>query len=247
MAERGENLNSYNLIWIMPTQGGLVVKTSLFNLGIKEEVFFMSELKNCGCPWSTNGATLDITGCRFSLAPMSDRYVDIILDAIGNVDTSKVWSHTDHLSTVYRGKRIHVIDTVKSCFIQSYKEDVHMTLEATFSKGCPGDSDGDSYLSEDDTLVNEEESRKKDFNVSAKISFYPLGDLDYMNHIIYAVNLAKDMELYHTSGHYVTILEGSVHTIFEYFERLLEYSDKNISHYVLQATLSVNSPSKIGK
>ena len=116
----------------------------------------MDEIKNCGCPWSTTGASLPITGCRFSLAPMSDNYIEIILDSIKRTNTSKVWSATDKTSTVYRGKRIHVIDAVKATFMNAYKENIHMTSELTFSKGCPGDSDADSFLSEDDILLNEQ-------------------------------------------------------------------------------------------
>ena len=92
---------------------------------------------SCGC--GSCGASKEITGCRFSLSPMSDKYIDIILGALGKVDTSKVWKETDKLSTIYRGKRIHVLDAVKGLFIHSYDENVHMTLEATLSKGCPGD------------------------------------------------------------------------------------------------------------
>ena len=43
--------------------------------------------------------------CRFTLSPMSDNFVDIILGAIGKVDGSAVSQRTDKLSTVYRGSR----------------------------------------------------------------------------------------------------------------------------------------------
>lgn len=204
----------------------------------------MKKNENCGCPWSTTGATLPITGCRFSLAPMSDNYIQFILNAIKKTDTSKIWSKTDKTSTVYRGKRVHVVDSVKGCFVNAFDKDVHMTAELTFSKGCPGDSDGDSFLSEDDILLNEPLLKDNNFNVVSKISFYPLGTLDYMQGIIDIVNMAKDFNIYVESAHYCTILEGDVHKIFEYLEKALAYADKNISHYVLEATLSVNSPTK---
>lgn len=204
----------------------------------------MENEKSCGCPWSTTGATLPITGCRFSLAPMSDKYIDYILSAIEKTDTSKIWSKTDKTSTVYRGKKVHVIDSVKACFMNAYDENIHMTAELTFSKGCPGDSDGDSFLSEDDTLLNEPNLVNKNFNVVSKISFYPLGTTDYMQGIIDVVNMAKDFNLYLESSHYCTILEGDIHKMFQYFESVLSYADENISHYVFQGTLSVNSPTK---
>ena len=50
--------------------------------GTGKGLFFMSneEMEEFDCPWCGRGASLDITGCRFVLCPMSDRYIDIILD-----------------------------------------------------------------------------------------------------------------------------------------------------------------------
>ena len=105
-----------------------------------------------GCPCAGDHA---ITGCRFTLSPMSDRFIEIILGAVGKTDTSKVWSRTDEVSTIYRGKRVHVLDALKACFTGAFTEGVHMALEATVSKGCPGDVEADSFMAEDDEPVNE--------------------------------------------------------------------------------------------
>lgn len=196
-----------------------------------------------GCCCNANGS-LGITGCRFSIAPMSDNYIDIILGAIKNVDTSKVYAITDKLSTIYRGKQEHVVDAVKSCFINAYKEDVHMVLEATFSKGCPGDTEGESFLAEDDILLNEPSIKDKHFNVTSKISLYPMGTEDYMKHIATVVNHAIDLGIYDHSGHYVTVLEADVQDIFSYINYVLDYCKQNLKHYIFEVTLSVNSPTK---
>ena len=72
---------------------------------------------NCcsGCnrpdlPWSGRGTSLPISGCRFSLYPMSDQFIDLILGSLEKTDTSAVWSESDALSTVYRGKIEYVAD-----------------------------------------------------------------------------------------------------------------------------------------
>ncbi len=194
-------------------------------------------------PWKGCGTCLDITGCRFFIAPMCDNYVEKIVGALKHVNTEKIWSGTDATSTVYRGKRIHVLDCVKSCFCEVYDPDTHIVLEATFSKGCPGDSDGDSKLSKDDVLLN---NSQRNFPVLSKISFYPLGISDYLDPIAHIVRLAIEMDLYKQSAHYVTILQGDVQVMFDYFDRILTYAENNLSHYVLEATLSVNSPTKEG-
>ena len=89
--------------------------------------------ENCctGCnrpdlPWAGRGTELPIAGCRFTLYPMSDKYIEIILGALKKTDTSAVWSETDALSTVYRGKLPYVADAVQALFLNAYRPGVHM-------------------------------------------------------------------------------------------------------------------------
>ena len=192
-------------------------------------------------PWRGCGAARDITGCRFSISSMSDDFISMILGAIKNVNTEKVWSATDALSTVYRGKRIHVMDCLKACFAHLNDGKTHITMEASISKGCPGDVDDDFYLAEDDVLLNNTQIK---FNVLSKIAFYPMGIKNYMDHIAYVVRLAMNMGLYVESSHYATLLKGGINDIFDYFNAVLIYAEQNVSHYVLQTTLSANSPSQ---
>lgn len=193
----------------------------------------------CGC-----GTDLPTTGCRFTLAPMCDDYVDVILGAVGKVDTAKVWKQTDKLSTVYRGRACHVEDAVKACFVQAFREDTHMTMEATFSKGCPGDIEGDSFLALDDVLSNEPQIRDVHFPVDCKISLYPMGVADYMPHIAHIVNRAIDLGIYVRSAHYCTILSADVQDLFAYISEVNAYCGGQLSHYIFEVTLSVNSPTK---
>lgn len=197
---------------------------------------------DCGCGCGASGASRAITGCRFTLSVMSDRFIDVILGSLEKTDTGKVWKMTDKLSTVYRGKQIHVEDAVKACFMNAYTEGVHMTMEATFSRGCPGDTDADVYLAEDDVPVNEPNLKDVHFPVVCKISLYPMGIANYMEHIAKVVNHAIDLGIYSGSSHYCTILECDVQELFAYFDYVNTYCAENLSHYILEATLSVNSP-----
>ncbi|MBQ0060004.1 MAG: hypothetical protein KBS83_08675, partial [Lachnospiraceae bacterium] len=117
-----------------------------------------------GCP----GASLDITGCNFMLAPMTDRYEEVIMGAIMKLDSSRVWSNTSKMGTVYRGRRDDVLDAVKACFAYAYQDDVHMTLTMTLTKGCPGDCDEDYVLSDAESLANEEGMKDIHFPVDVK-------------------------------------------------------------------------------
>jgi len=183
----------------------------------------------------------DITGCRFSLSVMKDDYVKHIMQTINQVNTEAVWSGTDALSTTYRGRRIHVVDAMRAFFTHANDGKTHVTLEACFSKGCPCDTEADSYLAQDDTLRN---PVRKHFDVQAKMAFYPLGILDYMDKIAHVVNLAHTHGLNPQPSHYATALSGDVQVLFDYFDTVLAYAESQIDHYVLQVTLSVNSPTK---
>ena len=196
----------------------------------------------CGC--NTSGASLAITGCRFSLAPMCDDFVSVILGAISKVDMSKVWKMTDKLSTVYRGKQLQVEDALKACFIHSYRAETHMTMEATFSKGCPGDVDADCFMAEDDVLMNEESIQNIHFPVTCKISLYPMGVSNYMEHIAHIVNYAIDLGIYEASSHYCTILSCDVQQLFAYIHDVNTYCGESLGHYIFEVTLSVNSPTE---
>ena len=199
---------------------------------------------SCSCGCGAPEGAKQITGCRFSLSEMSDRYIEYILGAIEKTDTSKVWSSTGKLSTIYRGKQIHVEDAVKACFINAFHEGVHMTMECTFSKGCPGDIEGDSYLAADDTLMNEPAIKDVHFPVACKIALYPMGIPDYMKYIAEVVNHAIDLGIYSGSAHYCTVLECDVQDLFAYINYVNDYCGKNLSHYIFEVTMSVNSPTK---
>ena len=58
----------------------------------------------------------DILGCRFQVSPLSGDFVPIILGAMEGVNTEKIWNVTERTSTVYRGRRVHVVDCVKTFF-----------------------------------------------------------------------------------------------------------------------------------
>lgn len=188
--------------------------------------------------------SIDITGCKLSIYPMADHFADIILDAVNQLPADKlpVWSKTDLYSTTYRGNQTNVLNVVKTVCQLAYHEDIHTVYELTFSKGCPGDVDADRYL---DAAVTSlvDESLLKQFPVHCKYSFYAFGDNTYMDEIGEIVAMAEKQGLNPTSMHYATELTGTVDQLFRYFDAALAYAHDHIRHYVLEATISVNSPS----
>lgn len=206
---------------------------------------------SCSCsredlPWSGRGTDLPIAGCRFTLYPMTDRYIEIILGALEKTDTSYVWSETDALSTVYRGRLNYVADAVKALFINAYEPGVHMALEGQYSKGCPGDISGDSMLDKTGAAPNEASYEGKHFPVNCKLALYPMGTGNYVDDIAKVWYMAQDRGLNPTTIHYATRIGGDVQEVFDYLKDVcaLMDSSETVSHYILHYTINCNSPTK---
>ena len=209
------------------------------------------ETANCGCcrddlPWEGRGTNLDISGCRFSLYPMTDNFVSVILGALEKTDTSAVWSQSDALSTVYRGKLPYVADAVRALFINAWQPEVHMALEGQFSKGCPGDTDGDSLLDREGEAPNRAKTQDRHFPVLCKLALYPMGTGDYIDEIAKMWRMAEAEGLNPKTIHYATRIEGDVQKVFDYLEEVCRLMEQSVPHYILHFTLSVNSPTNEG-
>lgn len=195
-------------------------------------------------PWAGRGTDLPISGCRFTLYPMCDNFIDIILGGLERVDTSAVWSETDALSTVYRGKLDYVMDAVSALFASAWTEGVHMAIEGQVSKGCPGDVSGDSKLTYEGEAPNHAIVEAATQPCLCKLALYPMGVGDYIDDIARVWHMAEDRGLNPQTIHYATRIEGSIHDVFAYLTdvcKLMEASE-SVHHYVLHFTINVNSP-----
>ncbi|MCJ8011686.1 Ykof family thiamine-binding protein [Paenibacillus sp. KQZ6P-2] len=184
--------------------------------------------------------TSRIAGCRFSIYPMSNNFISIIEHALKATDTSKVWMLTDDVSTCLRGRISHVFDVVHSIFAHAAATGEHVVFSGTFSIGCPGDSSGDVYMSEDDIRLNDV---KSGIDTSAHFSLYPLNTPGYMDMIAEAVKTADSLGTFSGGIHYASRLDGTSGEVFRTLEQAFTDASKEVSHLVMTATLSCNSPS----
>src|SRR5699024_6573476 len=162
-----------------------------------------------------------IAGASFSLYPISDNFIDVIKKSLSETDTSKVWMQTDDVTTTVRGKMVHVFNVTKAIMIHAAKTGKHVAFQATYSLRCPGDSEGDVYLSEDDILANLADSESDNQYAAAKFSLYPLGGGDYMD-IIYEQIDAMKKYVSVKPAHYSTKLEGDIVHIFNGLEKVFQ-------------------------
>lgn len=185
-----------------------------------------------------------IAGCSFSIYPMADNYADLILSALKDTDRSKVWTKTDKVSTIARGRIPHIFDVSQAAFLQIAKTGEHVVYSATFSVGCPGDTAGHAYMAEDTTPMNAESIKEIEQDVTAKFALYPMGGGNYMDLIYEQIEAMKAHGVDVTPTHYETILEGSSQLVFGGLQKVFEATEAAGSeHTIMTVTISANSPS----
>ena len=206
----------------------------------QEEEMGMEQKFSCGLS--------PIVGLRFSIHPMADHFIEIIKGALKEADTSNVWMHTDDVSTVMRGKQVHVFDTAKAIVLHAAKTGAHVAFNGTFSIGCPGDSAGDVYLEKDDIVLNEPHIRDLKQYVSSQFALYPMNNPDYMSVIYKEVDRAKKHGVYNDSMHYASGLHGDIHDVFAFLNESFSHShSEQHKHLVMTVNMSINSPSHKGE
>lgn len=179
--------------------------------------------------------------CRFTLSPMSDRFVDIILGAIEKVDTHMVRSKTGKLSTLYEGLRPYVEDGVKACFIHAYRPGVHMTMEAVYSKGWPGEKP-EGPEAEEGEAPNAGAVGQVHFPMAAKMSLYVMDGGEWAKGRETLEGLARELGVLEGEEPDCLVLNGDVQQVFDCVEAANRWCAQVFGWYALAATFSVNSP-----
>ena len=186
-----------------------------------------------------------IVGFRFSHHPMTNDFVSVIKGALEQTDTSNVWMHTDDVSTVIRGKQMHVFNVTKAITLHAAKTGEHIALSGTFSAGCPGDSAGDVYLDKGDNIANTDDTKQY---VSSQFALYPMNNPKYMEVIYREIERAKEFGVYNDSMHYASGIHGDIHDVFAFYEETFSQArSEEHKHLVMTVSMSINSPSHGGK
>src|SRR5712692_9471623 len=79
-------------------------------------------------------------GARFSLYPMTDRYVAVILAAIKGLRETGLEVETDDVSTFIGGDRDRVFGELGRVFAAAARSGEHVVMTVLLSHGCPGET-----------------------------------------------------------------------------------------------------------
>ena len=169
---------------------------------------------------------VNTTVCRFSLYPMSDDYIEIILGSLDKTDTSAVFSKTDAVSTIYAGDSVSVSDAVRALFVNAYRPGVHMAIEGELGAELPDDVPIEAVFSLQEERPNGPLTEQIRFPVRGRYELFS----------------AEPEGLALSSGE----LHGDVHRIFDFLERVYESAEPKTDgqHPVLRFTVNCNSPTE---
>lgn len=184
-------------------------------------------------------------GARFTLHPMSDRFVEIILGALESVDATGVDVNTDDVSTHLAGSEADLLRYLRDVIVaaEGAQPGVHLGVGILLSRGCPGEVlcnlDPDSALPRTTPVV----LKPAGLHCAAHWSLYPLGALGHMPAIERAMAAAKQAGTYAGSEHYATRLEGDLAEVLTTAVNGWLEVGTEVAHVVTHLSLSINSPS----
>jgi len=186
-------------------------------------------------------------GCQFSLYPMTGDFIPVILNAIKSLDLrTDLRKSSDDLSTFLLGPPEVLFKALEDVFVDAANTGVHVVMNVTFSRGCPGEPDEPCcYPKKKLSTVTAVEwnGLPRGLHVSAHFTLLPLGESDYMEKIIDEIAAAKKAGVYAGAKHFCSKLSGDVHRVFSYLENAFDRGGFKTAHTVMTVTLSANSPS----
>lgn len=186
-------------------------------------------------------------GCRFSLFPMSDNFIELITDVISDLEQPDLRVETNDVSTYVIGVEDRVFLTLGNVLARLGDTEHHVGMQALFSKGCPDEkpiSLGEApEISETNTPPSSGENTGLGRHIACEVSMYPLNNTEYMNTIYEVIELFKDRDVYKGSSHFATMLWGSIEEIFSALQAGFAHATDKTGHTVMHVTFSCNSPS----
>jgi hypothetical protein len=191
-------------------------------------------------------SSLPFFGARFSLYPMTDRYVPVILGAIDGIRESGLEVETDDVSTFIGGDRNAIWSTLEGVFAKAARTGEHVVMTALVSHGCPGET----YCEPDPmtgTAFAPIDHPGRGVPASAQWSLYPLGSAGYMDVIYDEIGRTKRDGVFTGGAHFVSKLEGDACTVLEGIRHAFDDACGRASHVVAHVTLSANSPTRKGR
>lgn len=188
-------------------------------------------------------------GARLTLSVYSDHYVEVILDALGQADSSGLEIETNDVSTYIQGDEERILNYLRDVIAAAAATKIHIGANVLLSRGCPGElacelPAGSSAIGKDALTLPATGIRAR-----ADWSIYPLldggHDGEHMTSIYQAIDLAKRNGTYKASHHFATLLDGDLADVLATAASGWLIVGQTVQHVVTHLTISINSPTVI--
>ena len=192
-------------------------------------------------------------GVRFSLYPMTDGFVPVILDAVRDLDRLGLEVEVDDVSTCLMGEEPQLFEALRVAFGRAARTGTHVVMVTSFSAGCPGEPESDVCAPRHVTLAELAQEQGADDwvaeaydlpeRVACQFALYPLGIEHYMEVIYREIGEAKTAPVSAGGRHFATHLAGDGAAVFDALRTAFRNARRDAAHVVMTATISANSPS----
>lgn len=189
-------------------------------------------------------------GARVTVAVMSDRYAEVILGALENIDATGLTVETGDVSTFVGGSEADLLRYLTDLSSGIAETGAHASISVLLSRGCPGEVACALPGGAGPRAVEHPVGRDAGRYAAAEWALYPLADEvtagvepDHMRDIYAAIALAKNNGTFRGSAHFVTRLEGDLGRILETTVAGWTLVGRGVQHVTSHLTISVNSPS----
>jgi hypothetical protein len=191
-------------------------------------------------------------GARITLAVMSERYADIILDAIRTTDATGLTLDTGSVSTFVGGAEADIVRYLTDLLTAAGRSGEHVSATVHFSRGCPGEVVCELPGGAGPLGSEIPEVAPTGIRAAGEWALYPLDDggrpgstPDHMRDIYAAIDYAKSNGTFVASEHFVTRLEGDLATVIQTAAAGWILVGRSVQHVTSHLTLSINSPSAL--
>ncbi len=199
-------------------------------------------------------------GAQVSLYPLCDRFAEVILAAVAALDPyrDRLRIETDDISTLLVGPPENLFPAMQDLFVAPARTGVHTVLQATVSRGCPGEPDDPVCRSpvlerqpaaDADRAIAEALERlpgdlvETGVSAAAQIALYPLGTTEHMADIGACIGFLRRSGAYDRPKNFCTRLRADAGRVFPVMAQAFLGFGAGHGHAVLTATVSANSPS----
>jgi energy-coupling factor transport system substrate-specific component len=183
-------------------------------------------------------------GLRFSLHPMTDGYVDAILGALGDADTTDLTVTTTDVSTHVAGPEEALARYLRDTVLAADRRSggAHLAANVLLSRGCPGAVRCDPGALETLPTVDPVARPDTGLRVAVHWALYPLGGAGHMEAIEAAIAAAGDARVAVTPERFVTRLEGDLGAVVGAAVDAWAAAGAVVAHVTSHLFLSATSP-----